>query len=107
MEPAVGPSTQSGVFDVKNSYGPICLGVNCLISGKFETIFVSPEPAIPGTAEFTPVNKVKVWFEESMETGTMIYHITSDSIEVDFTGRTEARVGYVGKEPGNGRWVDM
>lgn len=107
MQAAQSSGVTPGTFHVINDYGPICLAVNCKIGDAFQTIFVSPNQAGAGTANFMPINKVKVWFEQSITTGTMIYDVKSDNIEVDFTERIEARVGYVGSEPGKGKWIEM
>ena len=109
MQPATGTHDQSGKFRVDNKYTPFHLGVNCKSTDGFGVMFLSPYEVVePGSATFTPVNKVKVWFEQKIETGTMILDVTSESIEVDFTGSTKPQaVAYKGDKGGQGEWVLM
>ncbi|PPQ83773.1 hypothetical protein CVT24_007451 [Panaeolus cyanescens] len=47
-------------------------------------------------ADFTPINKVTVFWSQSLTTGTMIFKATGPSIEVDLTSQTTQTISFLG-----------
>lgn len=71
------------------------------INGLNSPIYFSANaPLPPGAEEFTPVNKVAVWFSSTVTTSTLISNFQGKVQEVDFTGRKEVAVEY----SGTGAW---
>ncbi len=79
---------------MQNDFGDIHPGINQLSTGisgnQVSTpIYVAPEPAVKGEVSLTPVEKVLVWFEQNIETGTMFSDARSNEIEIDLTDSAE------------------
>lgn len=87
-----------------NNYGSIHPGIsqlcrnddNQLISAP---IYVAQKSMLPGTVALTPVEKVLVWFEQNIETGTMFSTARTGAMEVDLTDKNDASLKY---DPTNG-----
>lgn len=97
--PVTGGSNTA--FTMINNYGSIHPGVNQLSTGidglQISTpIYVSPKPALSGATELSPVEKVMIWFEQDIETGTMFSTKRSRSIEVDLTFNKSIKLLYDG-----------
>ncbi|THG97794.1 hypothetical protein EW026_g4290 [Hermanssonia centrifuga] len=107
MQPATGPSDKSGVFKVENNYGAMCIGVNAKLGGAWSPIYLSQTPFATGVISLTPIEKVLIWFDASSSTGTMLVDAVTNSIEVDFTGKTSQSVTYASSpnKPGTGGWI--
>ncbi|PSS06824.1 hypothetical protein PHLCEN_2v3543 [Hermanssonia centrifuga] len=107
MESATGPTNGPGVFHVQNNYGAMCIGVNAKLGGAWSPIYLSQTPFVSGVVSLTPIEKVLVWFDASSSTGTMLVDAVTNSIEVDFTGKTSQSVTYASdpSTPGKGGWV--
>lgn len=104
MQHATGTPDKSGLFSVKNEYGPISIGVNGKIDGEFKPIFVSPT-VVTGTGRLDPVNSVKVWFSAFQKSSAMMFDWDSEGIELTYTdGVTEKAVEY-GGPGGIGQWI--
>ncbi|PSS06600.1 hypothetical protein PHLCEN_2v3658 [Hermanssonia centrifuga] len=107
MQPATGPTDKSGVFKVQNNYGAMCIGVNAKLGGAWSPIYLSQTPFASGVVSLTPIEKVLVWFDALSSTGTMLVDAVTNSIELDFTGKTSQSVTYASdpNKPGNGGWI--
>lgn len=97
-----GTPDKSGVFNVRNDFGLICIGVNGKIGGDMVPIFVSPT-VVAGEGQFEPVNSMKVWFSIKQKTSTMIFDWDTEGIEVTYSGTTDRSIKYAGKD-GFGEW---
>jgi hypothetical protein len=81
-----------------NEYGPIHPGISQLSTGVdgqtiSTPIYAAPQPMVKGEGDFTPIEKVLVWFEQSIETSTIFSSTRSRSVELDLTFvNSEARV---------------
>ncbi|KAK7033904.1 hypothetical protein VNI00_012528 [Paramarasmius palmivorus] len=110
VEGAIGTPNTSGIFRVDNNYGLIHIGVNGKMgihgkAGNLSPIFVSPT-VVAGTATLKPINTLKIWFSTEYSTSTMIFKADEPGIELDFTGRTSAKISYTGT-PGLGKWAEV
>lgn len=90
-------------INVNNEFKPTHIGISQVsegIDGQMIStpIYVSENQCILGTARFQPVEKVLIWFESNVETGTMFTDMKSLSIEIDLTNKNTASVRY---EKGN------
>lgn len=88
-------------LNLVNEYGEIHPGVNQIsyeIDGsKVSTpIYVAKEAMLSGTASLQPKEKVLVWFERNIETGTMFSTARLNSVEIDLTYTNAANVEYDG-----------
>lgn len=88
-------------LNLVNEYGEIHPGVNQLSYGidgsEVSTpIYVAKEAMLSGTASLQPKEKVLVWFEQNIETGTMFSTARSKSVEIDLTYTNTANVEYDG-----------
>jgi hypothetical protein len=98
---------KSTALNLVNEYGPIHPGVCQLSTGvDGETIstpiYAAPDPMVLGEGDFTPIEKVLVWFEQNIVTSTIFSSVRSRSVELDLTQvNSEARVyeGGVWKKP--------
>lgn len=103
MDPAAtSPAPVPGTFQVQNNYGSIHLGVNALLNGDLSPVYVSPEVAT-GTATFTPISSVMVWFSTDDKSSTMLFNDSQSGIEVVYEGTTDKAIEYAGPK-GNGTW---
>lgn len=92
-------------INVDNQYGNIHIGISQLSvndKGKMEStpIYVSKGQAVIGKSSYEPVEKVLVWFQANVETGTMFAEMRSEAIEIDLTGKASASVMYK-----DGKWA--
>lgn len=86
-----------------NEFGSIHPGLNQLCTGidgmQVSTpIYVAPSAMVLGDASLTPVEKVLVWFEQSITTSTMFSTARSQSIEIDLTFAKDATRLYKGQK---------
>ena len=84
-----------------NNYGAIRPGLNSLCTGPdgrsvMTPIYVAPQPVGTGTATLTPVEMVRVWFEQDIVTSTMISDDVTNAVEIDMTARDVATYLYKG-----------
>ena len=96
---STGSSADSITF--VNNYGPIRPGLNSLCTGPdgrsvMTPIYVAPQPIGTGTATLTPVEMVRVWFEQDIVTSTMISDDGTNAVEIDMTARDVATYLYKG-----------
>ncbi|BAW80952.1 hypothetical conserved protein [Candidatus Nitrosoglobus terrae] len=87
-----GPST---AITMDNQYGLIHPGINQLatnIDGSQSNtpIYVAANAVLKGTIELTPIEKILVWFEQNVKTGTMFSTARTNSIEIDLTTENTA-----------------
>lgn len=87
-------------LNIINNRGRLHLGVCQLSDGGSTPIYVAPQPMEEGEAMLTPVEKVKVWFQQDIQTSTMISNITTNSCEVDLTEDNEYQLTYE-----KGKWL--
>ncbi|KZV94462.1 hypothetical protein EXIGLDRAFT_823647 [Exidia glandulosa HHB12029] len=94
-------------FELVNEGAKTFVVLDQQIGNEFSTIWADPDGMVNGVMELTPHPKVMVFFEKTMETGTMFIKVKNPSIEVDFTGHTERTVSFVedAETPGVGIWV--
>jgi hypothetical protein len=83
---------------------PIHMGVCQLstgITGEIIStpIYVAPDAMLQGTAVLTPKEQVMVWFQQRIETSTMISDVSSDFCEIDLTGVNDYSVKFE-----DGKW---
>jgi len=98
--PATGP-VEGGTFKIDSDYvGAPHPAVSCTItdfSGKVVTtpIYVATNSIVKGQVQLTPIESVKVWFQQKIETSTMISEADSTAFEVTFTSdSTSATISY-------------
>lgn len=89
----------ANALTINNDYGPIHPGVSQLSKGidgntVSTPIYVAERHIFSGKAELTPKEKVLVWFEQGIETSTMLSGSRSNAIEVDLTDRNSASITY-------------
>jgi len=99
MDSATGPIDNSGTFHVINDFGPIHVGVNGSIGGKFLPIYVTPA-IVSGEADLSPVVTLMAWFDLELETSVMFVKAISNLIEVKYLETTDHTVSYGGKTVG-------
>ena len=63
--------------------------------------YISPVE-VPGVAQFTPVIKIAIWFQQNIKTSTMIVLDKSFVHIMDFTHTTQQTTTYTDE----GTWVD-
>lgn len=100
LSPAVTGGSETTIT-IENKYGSIHPGVNQLSIGLqgeqvATSIYVAEKAAIEGTIELTPIEKVLVWFEQDIETGTMFSTVRSKAVEVDLTFNKSCSLLYDG-----------
>lgn len=94
----------ANALTINNEYGPIHPGV-CQLSKGIDgntvstPIYVAQRPIVSGKAELTPKEKVLVWFEQEIETSTMLSSSRSNAIELDMTDNNSAKITYK-----DGKW---
>jgi hypothetical protein len=64
-------------------------------------VYISPVE-VPGVAQFTPINKIAIWFQQNIKTSTMIVVDKSYVHLMDFTHATQQTTTYTDE----GTWVD-
>lgn len=102
-EPVTGGASEA--INVLNNFDNIHIGISQVSvneSGVMEStpIYVSKGPVVLGESSYKPVEKVLVWFQANVETGTMFAEMRSNAIEIDLTGKESASVMYK-----NGQWA--
>jgi hypothetical protein len=92
-----GPST---AITMINNYGSIHPGLNLLLNTSTTPtpIYLAPAESIKGTVSLTPVDKVLVWFEQKIVTGTVFSDARSNSIELDLTAVNTMQARYQDQE---------
>jgi hypothetical protein len=104
---ALGPAVSGGPTDsitLKNNYGLIHPGLNSVSIGldgvqNTTPIYVAPLAMEPGIDILTPVDMVQVWFQQDIQTSTMISSAVSNPVEIDLTTMDSASRLY-----SNGIW---
>jgi len=96
-----GPPT---TLTFNNEYGDIHPGVNQVITDiegnvSSNPIYVAENNIVLGTDELTPKESVQIWFEQHVETSTMISKAVSNKITIDLTSVNTGSVKYE-----NGTW---
>jgi hypothetical protein len=106
MNPAKGNVDSSGKFKVQNRWDK---GMNIAVTCDLHVDSDGPDSGpVPGAfyitaqqvlkdeeVELTPIDKVRVWFQANVSTGSMIGQIFGPSLEVDFSGgKKEQTVSY-------------
>jgi hypothetical protein len=96
-EPQTGGPV-SGITMV-NHYGPINPGLNQLlttIAGNQISMpfYVCDQPVVMGSTTLTPSDVVLVWFQQNIQTSTMLGGTPGNSIQIDLTGRDSATATY-------------
>ena len=97
-----GPGTS---VTLNNSYGNIYPGVNQICTGIDGSIisaptYVAEKASIKGNiVSYTPTEKVAVWFQQDIETSTMINNINGNPVEIDLNLADSATRLY-----SNGKW---
>ena len=89
LEPSVSGGSPTGL-SMHNEYGSIHVGVNQLCTQLDGTIvsspiYVSTEALLKGIIVLTPLEKVLVWFQQNIATGTMFSKALTNNIELDLT----------------------
>lgn len=107
MESAVTGDKPMDVVIV-NEYGPIHSGISqtCKI-GDVEScspIYVSEQQRMIGDIQLTPKEKVMVWFQANVETGTIFEEARSKAIEINLTNDDKGTVSYDAK---TGIWTTV
>ncbi len=99
---AGGPAAS---ITINNDYGQIHAGLTQLSTGPDGSqastpIYVTPDPIRQGTTSLTPADRLLVWFEQRITTGTMFSGERPNAVEIDLTAASSARRLYQG-----GRWT--
>jgi hypothetical protein len=110
MKPAHGPVDNSSKFKVDMQYASgMTIGVSCAFQiGTHPKIspgvfYVTPRQVPCGeTVTLNATNKVVVWFQKDVTTGTMIGEIDAKKIVVDFTRNKTQTVSF----GPDGTWSD-
>ncbi|NER51320.1 MAG: hypothetical protein F6J92_32560 [Symploca sp. SIO1A3] len=98
-----GPDTS---ITMQNNYGSIHPGISQFSESNMggastsTPIYVAERPVFKGEVQLTPVEKVLIWFEQNIETGTMFSTARSLEIEVDLTYDNSKALEYTGD-----KWV--
>ncbi|KAI0398923.1 hypothetical protein F4802DRAFT_603499, partial [Xylaria palmicola] len=71
----------------KQSFGfsnamPCSILLSMKQDGKFVPVYISPVPVIPGMTTLTPIPKVAFWFQQRVQSSTMIVNFVGKSITV-------------------------
>ena len=88
-----GPQTD---LTMVNEYGPVHLGVSQLCTGidgkqSNSPIYVATDKTnIRDKTTFTPTERILVWFEKNIETGTMFKGPRHNALEIDFRNVNQA-----------------
>lgn len=84
-----GPKT---ALTLDNQYqkSPVHVGVSQMLHDDVKgqqslPIYVAPKPSIMGKITLTPVERVQIWFSQSLQTSTMFSEAVSNVVEVDLT----------------------
>ncbi|WP_298513147.1 hypothetical protein [uncultured Kordia sp.] len=91
-----GPDTS---MTMVNEYGSIHPGVNQLSTGidgrtTMTPIYVAENSIVTGEVVLTPKEEVRVWFQQNIETSTMISDSTSNYIDLNLTQINELSCKY-------------
>ena len=101
-KPHSGPNPDA--ITLNNDYGPIHPGVSQRLHGPdgvhMNPIYVAEHQVQKGTTKLTPKEEILVWFEQDVETSTMISHSVSRKTKIDMTQQTHATRKYK-----NGKWI--
>ncbi|WP_299275114.1 hypothetical protein [uncultured Psychroserpens sp.] len=90
---------------MENDYGNIHPGLNQTATGidgrvSSDPIYVEKKTSIQGNASMIPIENILVWFQQLIETSTMISQIIGTPTEIDLTGTNSATRLY-----SNGKWT--
>lgn len=91
-------------IELINQFGAIHPGVNALCydlqgNQQVATIYVASQAIVIGTDILTPIERVQVWFEQNIETGTMFSDARTNVQEINLTNQPSAAYLYKG-----GQW---
>jgi len=98
MEPAVTGGPADGITMI-NQYGPIhpgLIGVSTGPDGVQRTLpmFVAPLAIATGTDVLAPLERVRIWFQQGVVSGTTTNQDISMAVELDLTAVDLARATY-------------
>lgn len=103
LEPATtgGPDVS---LTLLNEYDPIHPGVNQLAKGidgttRITPIYVAESQMVTGEAILTPKESIRIWFQQDIESSTMISEAISKYIDLDLTRTNEMSCKYE-----DGKW---
>lgn len=104
---ALEPATTGGPdisLTLENEYGPIHPGVNQLSKGidgatRITPIYVAENQMVTGEAILTPKESIRIWFQQDVESSTMISEAISEYIDLDLTKTNEMSCKYE-----DGKW---
>ncbi|KIK56674.1 hypothetical protein GYMLUDRAFT_247700 [Collybiopsis luxurians FD-317 M1] len=91
--PRTDPKGVDGTFKVLNDYSAISFAVDAKLNGTFSVIYQTPL-AIKGEIQFTPKDEVRVWFQLTLKTGTIVSDIIGKHIDVSFGTAVEKSISY-------------
>lgn len=81
-------------FSMKNNFGTVHPGVSIIQKGESLPIYVADSPAVKGDIVLQPIENVRVWIQQNVESSAMISEFTSKYIEVDFTNSSKEIIMY-------------
>jgi hypothetical protein len=98
MEPAVTGGPADGITMI-NQYGPIHPGLTGVSTGpdgvqRTVPMFVAPLAIATGTDVLTPVERMRVWFQQNVASGATTNQDISMAVEFDLTAVDLARATY-------------
>lgn len=101
--PTTGGPEES--ITMNNEYGAIHPGLNQVITTPKGTqasipFYLAENQIAAGSVTMTPVEKVQVWFEQKVQTGTMFSTARSNAVEIDLTFSNDETRTYK-----DGRWI--
>jgi hypothetical protein len=107
LKPATGTVDLKSPFYFQNSSDEgFSVGVNCVLNSSYSPIFVTPAVLpVGGTESLRPIETATAWFQQGVNTATMIEKITSSSIDVLYDGVTTHTISYTGPKPGDAIWA--
>ncbi|KAG7091485.1 hypothetical protein E1B28_010516 [Marasmius oreades] len=108
LGPASGTMDSAKPFIVHNHYTePIHLGIDALFGGEYSSIYVTEEAILRGDIVCLPARKLLIWFEQNLETNTMISHARiTNCMRLDFSKTSHITVNYKAPKdaPADGIW---
>ena len=89
LQSPISGGSQTG-FIMDNEFGSIHVGVSQLctqLDGSIVSspIYVSTEAVLKGTITLTPVERVLIWFQQNIATGTMFSEARTNALELSLT----------------------
>ena len=89
LQTPISGGSQTG-FTMDNEFGSIHVGVSQLCAQLDGTpvispVYVSDAAVIKGTVMLTPVENVRIWFQQNIATGTIFCGAQTNALELDLT----------------------